>query len=837
MEAASAPSPASDGGAIDQKTKQALDILVQKKHCFKVPEKSVAPAATAVDKIARFRSLHAVRRWRGFARRQKEHAVLQQRAYFFLYYWLVKRSLHRLRQFTEIKRRERKLTLAIQQTTRQRVLVKSMRYWRLRLRLHQTLAIWRHFVRQRRYQALLYGPIVAAVKRNTNRWLLQLAFGVWTKQHTRKQAEGTLANVVDRQFYHKVCRRAWATWKSGVRQLVELESFQRNGQERRIRRVWDAWSARTREKALREQQRRRAVRSRYLRLLGYGFEGFRAWHTRRQIALSRAETMLDAADVRLVASAFSVWDHATSQKKRRRLKRQEAQGHSEARLLRRVWTSGFRCFFDQQAAKKRKLLAAHAHDSFRTLSSSFHVWHTEWQAERGREQELQAKLESYKTKHARVVRARTLESWAELTRSKAASRIVNAQIRGQAQRRLLQSCLAQWVTCVTVLRWQQIRRERARQHYTAVMQRKCLERWRQNVASRRLHRDQTRSALVHWKLTLQSKAFGGWVQYLRSKRAKQQRIHAALEFRHQQFVREGLRHWMTAAWHLQDQREQRVTRSQASHAAQIWRRVAAIARHWRYLAIRRRTAAQEEGRGAWQVQEDAGWLSERPPRERVGRLRPVVPLQDGGNGPNRRTPLRLDAAGAANWSDNASPLSGFVLLPRTRPQPRRPVEMLLLTQTEAAKLPPDEPHARNTQETARCGFQFPRDSFVPLTRCNDNRQAELAEKKLSNYPSCRPLASDQAELPLPNATTKQLDVLERQLLALSDRKKEWRTFQHELESLRSQVDTNPQLLTKLRTMEKQHETRSRQWLQLKERIRMLATEIQLLRSALYSEAA
>ncbi|RLN88072.1 hypothetical protein BBJ28_00003617 [Nothophytophthora sp. Chile5] len=799
--------------------------------------RQVSLSSVSVDKSARFRSLHAVRRWRGFARRQKEHSVLQQRAYFFLYYWLVKRSLDRLRQFTEIKRRDRKLTMVIQQTTRQRVLVKSMRCWRLRLRLHQTLAIWRHFVRQRRYQALLYDPIVDAVKRSTDRRLLQLAFGVWTKQRTRKQAEGTLANVVDRQFYHKVCRRVWGTWKNGVQQLAELESFQRNSQERRIRRVWDAWSARTREKALREQQRRRAVRSCYLRLLGYGFEGFRAWHTRRQIALSRAETMLDAADVRLIASAFLLWDHATSQKKRRRLKRQEAQGHSEARLLKRVWASGFRRFFDRQVAKKRKLLAAHAHDSSRTLNSSFHVWHTDWQAERGRDQELQVKLEIYKTKHDRVVRARTLGSWAELTQSKAASRIVNAQIRGQAQRRLLQSCLAQWVTCMTVLRWQQIRRERAQQHYKAVMQRKCLERWRQNAALRRLHRDQTRSALVHWKLTMQCKAFGGWAQYLHSKRAKQQRIHAALEFRHQQFVREGLRHWMTAAWHLQDQREQRVTRSQASHAAQIWRRVAAIARHWRYLAIRRRTAAKEGGGGTWQVQENTGWLSERLPREQAGRLRPVVPLQDGGNGPNRRKPLHLDAAGTANWSDNASPLSGFVLLPRTRPQPRRPVEMLLLTQTEAVKLPPGEPHARNTHETVRCGFQFPSDPFAPLTRRNDNHQAEIAEKKLSNCPSCRPLASDQAELPLPNATTKQLDAMERQLLALSDRKKEWQAFQHELESLRSQLGTNPQLLAKLRTMEKQHETRSRQWLQLKERIRMLATEIQLLRSALYSEAA
>ncbi|KAF1773231.1 hypothetical protein GQ600_26706 [Phytophthora cactorum] len=46
-----------------------------------------------------------------------------------------------------------------------------------------------------------------------------------------------------------------------------------------------------------------------------------------------------------------------------------------------------------------------------------------------------------------------------------------------------------------------------------------------------------------------------------------------------------------------------------------------------------------------------------------------------------------DNTGRSNWTKEKSPLSEFVLLPRNRPQPRRPVEVLLFSQAETENLP------------------------------------------------------------------------------------------------------------------------------------------------------
>ncbi|KAG3121451.1 hypothetical protein PI125_g222 [Phytophthora idaei] len=105
------------------------------------------------------RSLHAIRRWQRFARMKKDRDALQQQAYFFLYYWLLKRSLNQLGRYALVKKRERTLIVKIVKANRQCLLVKTMQQWRLRLLSHQTFSLWRVYVRRRRHQALLYGLI------------------------------------------------------------------------------------------------------------------------------------------------------------------------------------------------------------------------------------------------------------------------------------------------------------------------------------------------------------------------------------------------------------------------------------------------------------------------------------------------------------------------------------------------------------------------------------------------------------------------------------------------------------------------------------------------------
>ncbi|KAL3671491.1 hypothetical protein V7S43_003413 [Phytophthora oleae] len=786
--------------------------------------------------VVRIRSLHAIRRWRGFIRLKKDHEVLQLRAYFFLYYWLLKRSLSQLGRHALLKKKERMLTIKIGKANQQRLMVQAMQQWRLRLRLHQTLRLWRSFVRRRRHEALLYRPIAEALTRTTHRRLLRVTFDIWEKQHDRNQGRKALVHLLDRHLYQKICERAWKIWKTTVHQLVQLERFTQGYQERRLRRIWDVWSTRMREKQLQEQQRRRAVRHHYVSLLRKGFSGFQVGLAQRRLALDRVENMQDAADLRTMTLAFSRWDHFTSERKLQAHKSERAEQYYETQLLKRAWSKGFRCFNTKALSKKKMLATAQEHNYLRTVRQSFQMWKALWRAERSRDQALEKTLGDFLVVKEQAIKANVFESWSEFARARAAKRVVNAQVRGQAQQRTLQTSFSRWVTYVSVLRWQQITKARAEQHYKSVLWRKCFERWHYNVALRQRFRKKVRVALVHWKLTLERKAFDGWKQYLDFKRTKQQRIHKALEFRHEQFVRDGLRHWMTAALHLQEQREQQVARTQASNTAHVWRRVAAIARHWRYLVVQRRTirnevhASRRSGRGPRPVQEDLSW-----------QLKHVAPPLS--NGKKFRKAF-LDNAGGSNWTDKRSPLSEFVLIPRNRPQPRRPVEVLLFSQAETENLPRPNENA-NMNEAMRCGFEFPAERFTPLSppsveppsspqkkpSFNTRIHTRVRCKRPEVTTSVLQLREDADPL-LSNTTAQQLDKLERQIVALTQRKREWEVSQQQLEVLRERVEINPQLALKLREMEGQHADRMKQWLHTKERIRSLATEIQQLRSAL-----
>ncbi|GMF10135.1 unnamed protein product [Phytophthora lilii] len=457
-------------------------------------------------------------------------------------------------------------------------------------------------------------------------------------------------------------------------------------------------------------------------------------------------------------------------------------------------------------------------------------------------------LQDFTIGKIRSTNAKVFVNWSEFTSSRAARRVVNAQVRGHAQRRVLQMHFAQWVTYISVLRWQQILCARAEQHYRKVILQKCFERWQHNVILRRRYRKKTRVALVHWKLTLQRRVFDGWKQYLHIKREKQQRIHEALEFRHKQFVRLGLRYWMTAALHLQEQREQRVTIAQASNTANIWRRVATIARHWRYLTIRRQAITEhreafESLRDQQPRHQSTHWPTEQIQLTRAQEAKTVALPRNG----NLLSQGHMWGNAEVGFSraNERSPLSDFVLLPRNRPQPRRPIEVMLFGHADNND-PPQENEGTNVREALRCGFDFPAEPFAPLasppdheidqTRCPQKLPStRIANRELEKGAgSCLATAAPKREggyLPLPNTTVRQLDDLERQLLALSQRKKEWKIFQQQLEAVRVEADRNPRMRAKLQSLEEHHAVRTKQWLHTKGRIRLLATEIQQLRNA------
>lgn len=364
---------------------------------------------------------------------------------------------------------------------------------------------------------------------------------------------------------------------------------------------------------------------------------------------------------------------------------------------------------------------------------------------------------------------------------------------------------------------------------------------------RQLYRRETRVALVHWKLTLQRKVVKGWKRYVHLKKMKQRRFHDALEFRHEQFVRDGLRHWMTAALYIQEQREQHVARTQADITTHIWRRVAAIARHWHYLTLRRRAVSEDAGASfnnmSRRAQIQASWQLSRHLIESSHHKKFTAP-----------SPCNVDTFREANVlftnagsSDKRSLLSEFVMLPRNRPQPRRPVEVLLHAQasTEGVEQQNQTP---NMTEANRCGFKFPIENIAPVYLPNDKTEsptnlkrqqpdalvtAQAPKPHSERYQPSVPVPLEEfCNLEAPNTTANHLDVLERQLLSLSQRKREWKASQQQLFELRDKVKSNPKLMPKLRTIEEQHANRTKRWLRTKEKIQSLATEINTLRQVL-----
>ncbi|CEG49148.1 uncharacterized protein PHALS_06927 [Plasmopara halstedii] len=828
--------------AVSLQKQQHMKIL---KHVIQQSDNE-AVACTSENTIS---SINAFRHWQEIVRSKKDRVAKQQQANFFLYYWLLKRSLSQLNHYALVKKRERTLLVAIQKSSRLRLLIKAMQKWRLQKRMHQIFICWQDHARQRHNRRLSYQSTADALNRKHQDLALQFAFDIWEKQSTRLRAQHALVHLLDRHLYRHLCKKAWKVWTVTIRQVVQVESLQRRYHERSLRYIWHIWSSQTRAKEQREQQRRRAVRQYYLSILRKGFVGFRAWCTQQQITRHRVDSMQDAADNRTMALAFSRWDHFTSERKRYAGKIKRALRHYQLQLLKRVWSKGLQCLLKKASVRKERNLIAYKQNYTQTLRRGFSIWRSFWQAECHRNQVLDQILH-------RSVRRRNLlktntffEIWVEFARAKAANRIVNAQARGQAQQRTLLKHFSRWITYVSVVRWQEITQARAKQHYRFVIWKKCLKRWRLNVTLRHRHRNATRVALVHWKLILQRKVVEGWRRYLNLKRMKQRRIHEALEFRHEQFVREGLRHWLTAALYIQEQREQQIVRTQADNTTHIWRKVAAIARHWYYLTIRRRIS-NDEVAGCQNFYGDAVASSKNVPRL-VQKNASCQLSQNPPGPPQHSAPYsgNIDTFEIINVYPNnverstfQSPLSEFVMIPRNRPQPRRPVEVLLLSRTNADdKIPHNQ--TANMTEANRYGFDFPVKKFVPLCLPKDkdslfNNSEKQQSVMTSQAPTSRQVRSFPASIQGSNNFTKfsttvsQLDVLEHQLESLCQKKKERKTAQDQLDILRKRVKSNPQLMPEIRAMEKQLSNCTTRWLRAKESISLLATEIDNLRRVL-----
>ncbi|ETV85992.1 hypothetical protein, variant [Aphanomyces astaci] len=355
-----------------------------------------------------------------------------------------------------------------------------------------------------------------------------------------------------------------------------------------LRRVFQEWSHLARYKQQQEMKRRHAVRFHYFHLLQKGFRAFTQLVHERNSRLQLLHRMMSR---KIQARSFYRWSEHVRQRQR------------QAIQFRLYWTKHvFRSWQEshRRAVRDARLVrtADHIHH-ISLLRRSFAGWREFCSIRHRRRVQVESSFELHQAQSKHVQISETFQRWREYARSGAAHRVILHRVRVHAQVSLTKRVLDAWVQFIGMRRWDEILYFRAAKHRALVVQKQNLSTWRQNALLSKATRLQTIAALTHWKLTMQRRAFHGWILRMRTRQAKRHHLHEALEWRHANFLRQGLVHWAQAAFVLHDQRLLRVQTQAVAAAARLWRRIARIVAHWRYVASRGRITGRVESRKEW----------------------------------------------------------------------------------------------------------------------------------------------------------------------------------------------------------------------------------------------
>lgn len=794
--------------------------------------------------MARFQCWRSVRRWKMHSNMTKQQSLLRQRAYFFLYYQLMKKSLRGLRKYTSVKRNDHKNMHLIGSARRNALLGFTMKRWSQQRLKRWILREWRAESTRKQCRSAIYDKTVERVSSKYHASLLHQLFLHWRQNFLGRKIHHAILNVLNK-FQFKLLQLAWKQWNDQMARLIDSERLMQNRRIRLLQQSWKGWKIQTASKQKKENNRRRAVRFRYLSRLRNGFSAFHETVERQHHLLDLASKKRYELQKLSLVRSFTRWKSFTNTQMHDARKKWIAMHHYETGLIKRVWSNGFCCLLE------RKHAAAIQVDKMRMLSQErsqlvmFAHWKEFYVQEHDRTQFLEAKLVEIAHHKQLASKQRIFTFWAEYRHERFAKRIISAQVYGQWQLKLLQTVFTQWQTGVAAAKWHQILNERAKRHYATKLVKKAFSRWKIKTVQIQEYWQQTKCALIHWKLTQERKSFARWKIYAADKKLQRQRMHDAFNFRQDYFLREGLRHWITAATHLHQQREARLGHAQAMKTARIWRKVAAIARHWYHLTMKRR------------------FQTPRNPlikRVEATRLLPEA-LYDHENWlVKRRAQLHPPVSHSLkNQRVEHSNLSEFVMLPRTRPQPRRPID-LLLAGAEGTIAQHTESDALHSLRS-KYGFQFPVE--VPSAfQVSERPQQDQVEPDRDEY-----------HVPVPPITPPFkssmdcIDELEQQLLSWKTWKTDWKMFQAKIESARVELEqammnryeptischvdgttefayfvlscsrnvtkeTIYALRSNVNALEKRDLNLHQQWLESKPKIRAIAKQIQHLRASI-----
>lgn len=676
----------------------------------------------------------------------------------------MKKSLRRLRKYASMKRNDLKNVHLIGSARRSALLHYAMTHWSHKRLKRWILREWRAESMRKQSRSATYRKTFEHVSSKYHFNLLRQFFQHWRQHFLGRKIHHAILNVLNK-FQFKLLQLAWKQWNDQMARMIDIERMMQNRRIRLLQQLWKGWKIQTASKQKRENNRRRAVRFWYLSRLRHGFSAFNKNIERWRHLLDLSSKRRFELQKLSLSKSFSKWKTFTNTRKDSARQKWIAMHHYESKLVKRVWSNGFCYLLEQRHAIANQV------DKMRMLSQEcskaemFAHWKEYCIHEHDRTQLLEVKLVEL-TQHKQLASKQNIfTGWAEYRHERFAKRIIIAQVYGQWQLKLMQNVFTQWQTGVAAAKWHQILNERAKRHYATKLVKKAFARWKIKNIQMQEYWQQTKSALIHWKLTQEHKTFARWKLYAADKKLQRERMHDAFEFRQNYFLREGLRHWITSATHLHQQREARLGNAQAIKTARLWRKVAAIARHWYHLTMKRKLQTPQNpsiqrGRGnatrllPEAVNDHESWLVKRR-----AQLHP---------------PVKIERHNLKNPRVEHSNLSEFVMLPRTRPQPRHPVDLLLgdadgiiVQQTESDAL-----HSLRS----KYGFQF-RVEAPSTFRVSENPLRDRNEY--------------HAPIPPINPPSKPsmdgIDELEQQLLRWKTWKTDWKMFQAKIESARAEL--------------------------------------------------
>ncbi|XP_043977142.1 protein SFI1 homolog isoform X2 [Gambusia affinis] len=581
----------------------------------------------------------ALVRWKAYVRLCREEADRNQTACQHFQHHILRAGLQGLSLNVSWNKAHRLNNNMAVQHRQQTMLAKYWRLWTDRL----------EEVEDQRFQPLIEEALniyrVSVLRRCFHHWRETLGeqihmqeverrADVWFAERTlprcfQSWVEFTLQGQLQEQrrfkaeAFNRKRQFAWVfhTWWGRAEKHKEEKLCERmavlHDEQRCAQGAWLRWRGRT-QRQIREAEKREASdRLHSHRLLHNTLVQWRGYSSEMRDRRIREQQACLQGDLRSLRWAVEKWKKFVQNRRVKKSRLKEIQGHHEAKLLKQSFLALENHRFEMSLMCERaKELQQQRTQIF--LRKSLTAWREKAELLAGVRLAEQQAQEHFQ----QSVQQKVFHAWREATRRALSKRHQQREMLRQAEKTFSEARLRlifrQWREQTAEARRLKINMEKARRHHNSkllsttlnawsnyhcqhqrdkVMKRqgllllrlkmyqKFFERWKTKLQHRRREADQTERALWHWSLTLQAKVLQGWRLWVTEQRSKREHAaRAALVYR-DQLLREGVTCILTYAAHMNDLTASLTQLSQEQRSQRLQRVVRRCAMQWKRRAL------------------------------------------------------------------------------------------------------------------------------------------------------------------------------------------------------------------------------------------------------------